>query len=74
MAARYAFETYWLPRSLLYRIQDNSDQGSQFTSMEFVLYCQDLGITQSMSRAGTPYDNAAMERYYNTLKAELIFG
>ena len=25
-----------------------------------------------MSRAGTPYDNAPMERYYNTLKAELI--
>ena len=31
-----------------------------------------MGITQSMSRAGTPYDNAPMERYYNTLKAELI--
>ncbi len=26
-----------------------------------------------MSRAGNPYDNAPMERYYNTLKAELIY-
>jgi transposase InsO family protein len=50
----------------------HSDQGSQFTSLEFIRYCQDRGITQSMSRAGCPYDNAPMERYYNTLKAELI--
>ena len=26
-----------------------------------------------MSKSGCPYDNAAMERYYNTLKAELIY-
>ena len=31
-----------------------------------------VGITQSMSKAGCPYDNAPMERYYNTLKNELI--
>ena len=51
----------------------HSDQGRQFTSLEFTLYCRDLGITQSMSHAGCPYDNAPMERYYNTLKAELIY-
>lgn len=44
----------------------HSDQGSQFTSLEFVSYCRDHGITQSMSRAGYPYDHAPMERYYNT--------
>ena len=26
-----------------------------------------------MSRAGCPYDNAPMERYFNTLKNELIY-
>ena len=26
-----------------------------------------------MSRAGCPYDNAPMERYYHTLKTELIY-
>ena len=26
-----------------------------------------------MSRAGCPYDNAPMERYYNALKTELIY-
>ena len=50
----------------------HSDQGSQFTSVQFTLYCLKHGITQSMSAAGCPYDNAPMERYYNTFKAELI--
>ncbi len=27
-------------------------------------FCRDLGIRQSMSHAGCPYDNAPMERYY----------
>ena len=29
-----------------------------------------MNITQSMSKAGYPYDNAPMERYFNTLKNE----
>lgn len=51
----------------------HSDQGTQYTSKDFTDYCQSAGITQSMSRAGCPYDNAPMERYYNTLKNELIY-
>lgn len=51
----------------------HSDQGCQFTSLEFTLFCQDMGITQSMSHAGCPYDNAPIERFYNTLKNELIY-
>jgi transposase InsO family protein len=51
----------------------HSDQGSQFTSKEFVEFCKLVHITQSMSKAGYPYDNAPMERYYNTLKNELIY-
>ena len=50
----------------------HSDQGSQFTSVQFILYCRGHGITQSMSATGCPYDNAPMERYYNTFKADLI--
>jgi transposase InsO family protein len=50
----------------------HSDQGSQFTSREFVEYCERMKVTQSMSKAGYPYDNAPMERYFNTLKNELI--
>lgn len=50
----------------------HSDQGSQFTSKRFNLFCEQSKIQQSMSKAGCPYDNAPMERYYNTLKSELI--
>ena len=45
------------PRKLLL----HSDQGSQYTSKEFTDFCRELGISQSMSKAGYPYDNAPME-------------
>ena len=51
----------------------HSDQGSQYTSKEFTEFCEELGITQSMSKAGYPYDNTPMERYFNTLKNDLIY-
>ena len=51
----------------------HSDQGCQFTSWDFIHYCESKGICQSMSKAGCPYDNAPMERFYNTLKNELIY-
>ena len=51
----------------------HSDQGSQYTSKEFTDFCKELGVTQSMSKAGYPYDNAPMERYFNTLKNEYIY-
>ena len=50
----------------------HSNQGSQYSSKKFVEYCKKNIIQQSMSRAGCPYDNAPMERYFNTLKNELI--
>ncbi|CAM4169854.1 Integrase catalytic domain-containing protein [Erysipelothrix aquatica] len=48
----------------------HSDQGSQFTSKSFSDFCKQRVIQQSISRAGCPYDNALMERYFNTLKHE----
>jgi putative transposase len=50
----------------------HSDQGSQYTSKEFNEFCQKVHIQQSMSRAGCPYDNAPMERFFNTLKNEFF--
>ena len=50
-----------------------SDQDSQYTSKEFTEFCRGLGITQSMNKAGYPYDNAPMERQFNTLKKDLIY-
>ena len=54
------------------RLMWHSVQGSRYTSKEFIEYCTELGITQSMSKAGYPYDNAPRGRYFNTLKNELI--
>lgn len=51
----------------------HSDQGVQFTSWAFTEYCEQQGITQSMSKAGCPYDNAPMERFYKSFKTELIY-
>ena len=51
----------------------HSDQGSQYTSKAFTEFCESVNVTQSMSKAGYPYDNAPMERYYNTLKNEVIY-
>lgn len=50
----------------------HSDQGVQFTSKAFTEFCKENNVTQSMSKAGYPYDNAPMERYFNTLKNECI--
>ncbi|WP_407657364.1 DDE-type integrase/transposase/recombinase [Megasphaera cerevisiae] len=40
----------------------HSDQGTQFSSKEFVSFCKSVKITQSMNKAGCLYDNAPMER------------
>lgn len=50
----------------------HSDQGTQYTSKAFVEFCESVNVIQSMSKAGYPYDNAPMERYFNTLKNECI--
>lgn len=51
----------------------HSDQGTQFTSKSFTEFCENHHVIQSMSKAGCPYDNAPMERFFNTLKQELIY-
>lgn len=50
----------------------HSDQGSQFASKDFTDFCSLHNITQSMSKAGCPYDNAPMESFYGTLKNEYV--
>lgn len=51
----------------------HSDQGSQYPSKAFTEYCRQHSVIQSMSRVGCPYDNAPMERFYNTLKCECYY-
>ena len=48
----------------------HSDRGSQYTSEPFQRLLADHGVTCSMSRAGNVWDNAAMERFFSSLKTE----
>ena len=50
----------------------HTDHGSQFTSQAFRDFCLSQKITQSMSRPGCPYDNAVIERFFNTLKQSFV--
>ena len=50
----------------------HSDQGSQYTSKAFTEFCESVNVTQSMSKAGCPYDNSPMESFYGTFKSEFI--
>ena len=50
----------------------HSDQGSVYSSKSFNELLPMYGIARSMSRAGTPTDNAAMEAINGWIKAELF--
>jgi len=49
----------------------HSDQGSTYASEDYQRMLDAFGITCSMSRRGNCYDNAVMEAFFATLKAEL---
>lgn len=49
----------------------HSDRGSQYTALAFGRVCRDNGIAQSMGSKGDPYDNAAIESFFASLKREL---
>ena len=51
----------------------NSDQGSQFTSSEFLAPLQQRGIPISMDGRGRALDNVFIERLWRSLKYELIY-
>lgn len=48
----------------------HSDRGCQYTSDAYQKTLRTLGVTCSMSRTGCCYDNAAMERFFWSLKHE----
>ncbi|WHI55015.1 IS3 family transposase [Mammaliicoccus lentus] len=51
----------------------HSDQGSVYTSYEYYTLCTEKGITRSMSRKGTPADNALIECFHGSLKSETFY-
>ena len=50
----------------------HSDQGCQYTSIEFGKRCRDAGVRPSMGSVGDCYDNAMCESFFATLECELI--
>lgn len=62
-----AIEHYGIPAIF------NTDQGSQYTSLEFIGLLENYGIRISMDGKGRWRDNIIVERTWRTLKYEWIF-
>ena len=52
----------------------HSDRGSEYAAQAFRDRLRALGIRQSATRVGTPGDNAHMESFFHSLKAEVVHG
>jgi putative transposase len=50
----------------------HSDQGSQFTSMDWASFLKAHNLEHSMSRRGNCHDNAVAESFFNLLKRERV--
>jgi putative transposase len=51
----------------------NTDQGSQFTSVDFITVLKDAGIAISMDGKGAWRDNVFVERLWRTIKYEEVY-
>ena len=66
-AVRAAVKRFGIPAIL------NSDQGSQFTSDDYKALLKSLDIRQSMDGKSRWADNIMIERWFRSLKTELIY-
>lgn len=67
-ALAFAYEARGRPRNVMF----HSDQGCHYTSLAYRQRLWQYQIKQSMSRRGNCWDNAPMERFFRSLKAEWI--
>lgn len=56
------------PRGVIH----HSDQGCQYTSLEFGRRCREAAVRPSMGSVGDCYDNALCESFFATLECELL--
>lgn len=54
------------------RVIHHSNQGCQYTSVQFGLRCRELGVGPSMGSVGDCYDNKMAESFFATLECELL--
>jgi transposase InsO family protein len=50
----------------------HTDRGSTYTATTFTTLCRTLGVSQSMGRVGSCFDNAAAEAFFSTLEHEVL--
>ncbi len=50
----------------------HSNQGSQFTSMDWASFLKQHNLEHSMSRRGNGHDNTVAESFFNLLKRERV--
>tara|TARA_R110000823_G_C15872493_1_gene494266 strand:+ start:684 stop:1280 length:597 start_codon:yes stop_codon:yes gene_type:complete len=50
----------------------HSDQGIEYAAHEYGDLVEGAGMTRSMSRKGTPLDNAVVESFFHSMKTELV--
>lgn len=60
-------ETYGKPEII------NSDQGSQYTSQQWISCLKEHGIKISMDGKGRATDNAFIERFFRTIKQDYVY-
>ena len=51
----------------------HTDRGSNYRSYAMYSYLRGLGVVQSFSKAGVPYDNSVMEAFFSSLKREELY-
>jgi putative transposase len=73
-------EASWVVETLDFAIQRhgkpeviNSDQGSQFTSDEYITFVKGQGIQISMDGKGRAIDNVIVERFFRTIKYDKLY-
>ena len=66
-AVKKAFTKHGIPSII------NSDQGSQFTSEDYVNLLKSSGVQQSMDGKARWVDNVIIERWFRSLKCECIY-
>lgn len=59
-------------RSPVEGVIHHSDQGCQYTSIDFGKRCRETGVRASMGSVGDCYDNAMCESFFATLECELL--
>ena len=64
-----AYETRQPKGSVIF----HSDRGGNYRSKTFCNYLKSLKVTQSFSRAYTPYDNSVVESFFSSLKREELY-